>query len=393
MNEPIPAPQLVAQQANAEGVAAIRAGDAAAAVAALSRATAADPDATPLWRNLAHAHQLGGNTQGERAALERALAIDRLDFAAQLRMAQLLQRIGEETRALVAWHGVQQLAAQQAEPFVPQIQAQLDDGAAYCRGLQDRLGTRADQLLDEGNSRWDETEQRRIKAFVDRALGRRAVFTNECMGLHYPFLPADEFFDRKHFPWLDELELHTAEIRAELLGIIDDPGDAIRPYVRIEEGSPDTKWSKLDHSLDWGACFLWEHGQASLPVHERCPRTAAVLASLPLLRIPARGPTAFFSILRSGGYIPPHTGVTNTRAIIHLPLIVPPECGFRVGGETRQWVEGQAFAFDDTIEHEAWNNSEQRRAVLIIDAWNPHLTLAERDAISAYIVGSDAILT
>jgi aspartate beta-hydroxylase len=386
MNEPIPAPQMVAQQANAEGVAAIRAGDPAAAIAALSRATAADPDALPLWRNLAHAHQLGGNAEGERAA------IDRLDFGSQLRMAQLLQRIGEETRALVAWHGVQQLAAQQAEPFVPQIQAQLDEGAAYCRALQDRLGTQADQLLDEGQSRWDETEQRRIKAFVERALGRRAIFTNECMGLHYPFLPADEFFDRKHFPWFDELESHTAAIRTELLGIIDDPGDAIRPYVRIEEGSPDSKWSKLDHSLDWGACFLWEHGQANLPVHERCPRTAAVLASLPMLRIPGRGPAAFFSILRPGSHIPPHTGVTNTRAIIHLPLIVPPGCGFRVGGETRQWVEGQAFAFDDTIEHEAWNNSDQRRAVLIIDAWNPHLALAEREAVSAYIERSDAVL-
>lgn len=90
--------------------------------------------------------------------------------------------------------------------------------------------------------------------------------------------------------------------------------------------------------------------------------------------------------------IPPHTGVTNTRAIIHLPLIVPPNCGFRVGGEVREWVEGKAFAFDDTIEHEAWNRSDLPRAVLIIDAWNPHLSEHEQAAISTYIQRSDQAL-
>lgn len=393
MNQATQAPPGAAQQANAEGLAALRAGDAAAAVAAFTRATEADPQALPLWRNLAHAHQIAGNAAGERAALDQALNLDRLDFGAQLRMAQLLQRTGQEQAALVAWNGVEQLLAQQDGVLAPQVQAEVDAGLAYCRELQDRIAAEADGLIATGQDSWDETEKRRIAAFVDRALGRRRFFVNECMGLHYPFLPADEYFDRRHFPWLDELEAETGAIREELLGILDDPGDAIRPYVRIEEGAPASKWSKLDHSLDWGACFLWEHGEPNLPVHARCPRTAAALARLPLLRIPKRGPAAFFSILRPRSHIPPHVGVTNIRAIIHLPLIVPPGCGFRVGGETREWVEGQAFAFDDTIEHEAWNTSDQRRAILIIDAWNPHLSPAEREAISQYIQRSDAVLT
>ena len=75
------------------------------------------------------------------------------------------------------------------------------------------------------------------------------------------------------------------------------------------------------------------------------------------------------------------TGVTNTRTIIHLPLIVPPGCAFRVGGETREWREGEAFAFDDTIEHEAWNKSQQDRAVLILDVWNPYLSEHEHEMI------------
>ena len=121
-------------------------------------------------------------------------------------------------------------------------------------------------------------------------------------------------------------------------------------------------------------------------------RAPATLAALPAAHIPARAPNAFFSVLKPRTRIPPHTGVSNTRAIIHLPLIVPPACGFRVGGEVRQWEEGVPFAFDDTIEHEAWNTSDRPRAVLIIDAWNPHLSAKEQAAIVRYFEAADGAL-
>ena len=148
--------------------------------------------------------------------------------------------------------------------------------------------------------------------------------------------------------------------------------------------------SSTDRST--GACFLWEYGTPNPAIIERCPQTAAILEKLPLQRIPGRAPNAFFSLLRPGKVIPPHTGVTNTRAIVHLALDIPPACGLRVGGETREWVEGRAFAFDDTIEHEAWNHSDRRRAVLIVDCWNPHLSERERAAIVAYFAASDALV-
>jgi len=101
--------------------------------------------------------------------------------------------------------------------------------------------------------------------------------------------------------------------------------------------------------------------------------------------VDGRGPTAFFSILDANTQIPAHTGVTNTRLTVHLPLIVPPECGFRVGSEVREWVPGQAWVFDDTIEHEAWNRSDLPRAILIFDIWNPLLSSAERDLMRATV--------
>jgi aspartyl/asparaginyl beta-hydroxylase (cupin superfamily) len=76
--------------------------------------------------------------------------------------------------------------------------------------------------------------------------------------------------------------------------------------------------------------------------------------------------------------IPPHTGETNARLVAHLPLIVPPGCAYRVGYENRAWREGELLIFDDTIEHEARNDSDQPRVVLIFDIWNPLLQPAER---------------
>ena len=380
-----------ARHANAEGLAALRTGDGPAAVRAFVAATAADPGAGALWRNLAHAHRLTGEAAGERAALERALGLDRTDFVAQLRLAQLLERSGEELAAFTAWNGALQLAAQ-LPGITPEVEAELADGRDYVASLHRRLEDASARALDPLAAEFDETEARRVGAFVGHALGRRQVFENRCAGVRYPFLPADEFFDRRHFPWFDDLEAETGAIRGELEALLASGDEALRPYVRLDQGTPDNLWSGLDGSLDWGACFLYEYGKPQAQVLERCPHTAGVLARLPLAPIPGRAPNVFFSLLKPGRRIPPHTGVTNTRAIVHLALDVPPGCGFRVGGETRGWVEGRAFAFDDTIEHEAWNESDRRRAVLILDCWNPHLSERERAAILAYFAASDAEL-
>jgi len=372
-------------------MAALRAGDAQTAILAAQEAAQADPGALSLWINLALACRLGGDVPGERSALEHALDLDRLDFTAQLRMAQLLQREGKETKALVAWDGVRQLS--QHYPGLPEpVRAELAGGEAYCDALRARLSAAARASLAAVQDGLGETERRRMGAFTGIALGERRIYQNECAGLHYPFLPADEFFDSGHFPWFAALEAGAGAIRAELDALLAEPGEVIRPYVRMEPGSPENKWTPLDGSLDWSACFLWEYGVPNAAVIERCPETARILESLPLARIPGRAPNAFFSVLRPRSHIPAHTGVTNTRAIIHLALDVPPGCGFRVGGETREWVEGKAFAFDDTIEHEAWNKSDARRAVLIIDAWNPHLSERECAAITAYFKASDTAL-
>src|SRR4029078_1234548 len=94
--------------------------------------------------------------------------------------------------------------------------------------------------------------------------------------------------------------------------------------------------------LDWGAFHLWKEGVRMDEACARAPRTTALVESLPLCRIEGRAPALFFSILKAGSHIPAHTGVTNVRSIVHLPLIVPEGCGFPVGGETRERRVGEA---------------------------------------------------
>src|SRR5262249_19630146 len=131
------------------------------------------------------------------------------------------------------------------------------------------------------------------------------------------------------------------------------------------------------------AYFLINQGVEQPSHMARCPLTMQALKNAPLCHVGSRAPTVFFSILDAATHIPPHSGVTNTRVTVHLPLIVPADCGFRVGNETREWVPGKAWVFDDTIEHEAWNRSDAPRAILIFDIWNPFLSAAERDAVRA----------
>lgn len=365
---------------NALGLSALDAGDAAQAIHHFTLATRGDPDVSVLWMNLAKAHRLAHDDAGERAALEQVLLIDQLDVMASIRLAELHERRGELAAATDRWTMVLGLCQQIASP-TPQLQSMLDHAHAFVADRKQALANAMNEGLHAALASASERDRRRARAAADHMLGRRRQFTNQCHGLYYPFLPADEFFDRGHFPWLEELEAATSDIRHELQAILASPHPGLAPYIDMPAGTPTNLWTGLDKSPDWSALHLWRDGQRIDEVCRRAPSTAALVETLPLAKIPGRAPAVFFSILKAGKNIPPHTGVTNVRTIIHLPLIVPGDCSFRVGNEVREWKEGEAFAFDDTIEHEAWNRSDRDRAVLIFDVWNPHLSEDERQMI------------
>lgn len=371
------------QALNALGLHAIGSGAHDEAIGLLRRAIAADPTAPELWMNLARAHRERGDDAGEEAALEGALAIDQRHFMALVRMAELYERGGDAVRAAERWSGVIALASGIDSPD-DGLAALLDHARGYVLRQRESFADAIDHGLATERDAIASVDRRRVDACIDHALGRRSIYTNSCAGMHFPFLPADEFFPRQHFPWLAGIEARTDVIRDELLAILAEDAALVRPYVAMAPGTPPNKWSGLDHSLQWGALHLWKDGQRDDAVCARAPQTAAAIEALPLSDLPHRTPTVFFSILQPGAHLPAHTGVSNVRAIVHLPLIVPAGCSFRVGGETRDWQVGEAWVFDDTIEHEAWNRSDQMRAILIFDVWNPYITDAERGLLRRF---------
>ena len=209
------------------------------------------------------------------------------------------------------------------------------------------------------------------------------AYSQDSTHFHYPGLPRTQFYDPGRFDWVPTIEAATAAIREELAGLLARGKDELRPFVRNDDGMPLGVSKALRDGRDWGLMALCEQGWVDPDYVRRCPRTwDLLLRQAPVPRVPGWGPSAVFSLLKAGAHIGAHTGMYNTRLICHLPLIVPPGCRFRVGDEVREWEVGKLLIFDDTIEHEAWNDGPEDRVVLIFDVWRPELTEQEKHELT-----------
>lgn len=224
----------------------------------------------------------------------------------------------------------------------------------------------------------------RFQHAIDLAAGRRRLYLQEPTAFTYPGLPHIQFYDPSRFAWAKEVEAAFPLILDELRQLLARNSDAFRAYIQTDEGSGPLGGNKaLINNNDWSILPLCENGWLSPNLIDRCPGTWQAMLAAPIPRISGWGPTVVFSMLKAGARIAPHTGMFNTRLICHLPLIVPPGCRFRVGDEVREWEAGKLLIFDDTIEHEAWNEGSDDRIVLIFDIWRPELTEQERFELTA----------
>jgi aspartate beta-hydroxylase len=359
---------------------ALGAGDARAARALLERTVAIAPRHPPFWLSLADVLRVLAFADEELAALEQVLKIDPAHPLALLRKGAVLDRLGKRRSASITYGNAlatlnPELKLPPAiEALVAEARRRVAEGSAE---LDEVIGRRLGSMRAAHGVR----ERRRFERCVEHLLGRARIHEPKPTFMLFPFLRNYEFYERSDFPWLDAIEAATDAIRDECLGVLSDDAEGIRPYVAYRDGLPLAQWAELNNSRRWGAYFLWNQSERVEDHIARCPRTAAVLAVAPRVDIPGRGPTAFFSILDARTTIPTHHGVTNTRLTVHVPLVIPPACGFRVGSETREWKVGEAWVFDDTIEHAAWNGSDAPRAILIFDIWHPELTELERDLV------------
>ncbi len=339
------------------------------------------------YLGLAYANRMLGDHIGKIRAIDALLAFEPGNIRALMIKADHLAESGNSRAAVSFYVAVTKIAA-----TLPEIPAELAEeikrAQAACASYASQYASYLEQHL--GADGYDRrTSSQRFTQSLDIMLGKSRAYAEQPRFYLFPGLSQAQFHDRSHFPWFSELERATADIRAELLEVMKDES-AFSPYVT---GDADRAFNSKDSLLNnsaWSAFYLWRNGE-EVPKHAaRCPKTMQALRSAPLARVPNRSPSILFSLLRPGARIPPHNGLINTRLICHLPLIVPPNCGFRVGSETREWVEGTAWAFNDTIEHEAWNSSDQTRVILLFDIWRPELTDNERELVVSLFSGIDA---
>ncbi len=347
------------------------------------RATNADPKHPSLWTNLASSLKALGRRAEEIDAIEKALQLEPRHLSALLQKGAYLEESGDVRNAARTYQNALACIPPGAEP-APAVREALSHAKKLVEADFAALTAELEGPMATIRARHGGEQQRRVELCLEALMGKRSIFYSQPTWMYFPQLPAIEFFERADFPWLDAVEAAGDEIRAELLRVLVADREGLQPYIDFPPDMPLDQFRELNRSRRWSAYFLWNQSAADAGHIARCPHTARVLEAVPLRpRIEARAPTAFFSILDANTRIPAHTGVTNTRLTVHLPLIVPPGCGFRVGATTREWVPGQAWVFDDTIQHEAWNSSDTPRAILIFDIWNPLLTLAERDLVQA----------
>jgi aspartate beta-hydroxylase len=355
-------------------------GDAAGAHALLTQAVNQDASHASIWLNLAAALRGLKRADEEMEAIDKVLALEPRNVRAMLQKASLQEIQGKPRAAAMTYrYALQSVPSGSLPPqsLRPVFQHAMQFVTANDRELEQLVDSRLKDLRE----RYKDEPLQRFDRCLETLLRKKPVYRPQPSFMYFPRLPALEFYDRGDFPWLDSIEAASDDIRAELVNVLQEGPGALKPYVNIPAGMPLDQWRELNQSRRWGVYYLWQEGVA-IPEHiARFPRTVAALQAWPRCDVPGCSPTAVFSILDAKTRIPAHTGVSNTRLIVHLPLIVPPGCGFRVGAERREWHPGKAFVFDDTFEHEAWNDSDVPRAVLILDIWSPHLSEAERDMV------------
>jgi aspartate beta-hydroxylase len=364
----------------------------------LLQARRANPDDAATLVNLGALQRERGLLDEAQAAFAEAVRLAPELAPARLRLGEVLEARGLLREALPAYFGAV-MTAQKYQMWLNEetTEAALRPLVLHAMRVIDS-GRRAlfGALLAPLRDRHGDFALRRVARCIATYLGElRPVYADPAARptfLYMPDLPSTRFLERDLFPWYEALEAQTVDIRAEMRAVFSAGGGGFEPFL----GHFDDSVARIEDHLrndrgeppSWDAFFFYRHGTRYEANAARCPITAAALDATPLCRIREHAPEVCFSVLTPGSHILPHRGVTNTRVVTHLPLVVPPgDLVLNVSGERMHWHEGRCFSFDDTFEHEAWNRSDETRVVLLFDVWNPYLTAIERDALTTLISG------
>lgn len=369
------------------GVHALQRRDLQSALSLLTASIAANPaDAMARMTQAVVLRDLGDEA-GEAAAIQGTLEVDPYFLPAILARGAAQERAGRSKDAAVTYRHALTIAPDDTR-WPDYLRPQLSHARDLVHTNADALAAHISARVEAVAGDLTDTEVERWREATAILAGQSRPYPSQSNQLHVPRLPALPFYRRSQFAWVEALEARTRDIAAEMERVLRQDAAAFTPYIAYRPGDPVNQWKELNHSTRWSTFSLWRSGE---PVHDnlaRCPATAAALSAVGMADIGGLCPNAMFSVLAPRTRIPPHTGETNARLVVHLPLVVPERCRYRVGYEHREWRVGETLIFDDTLEHEAVNDSDEVRVVLIFDVWNPFLTQAEQAVARATIAAT-----
>lgn len=359
------------------GISALQRGDFETAREIFSKLTASPQAAAQAWLLYAQACDGCGDRVTALDAVDRVLGGDRGNPFALLIKGDIFARSGDD-RAAVSFY---RMAIRRCAEF-PQLQRDLhlwlDRAQAAVAAAEQRFEQQVHHALDDRGV--DRIPPRFAEALAI-ASGKQPVYLQQPHSFYFPGLPQTAWYQSESFAWAAAFEEAAGAMRAEIEQLLANEL-GLEPYVQ-EHSERASSGHSLLNDARWSAFHLWKDGERVEENISRCPTIARLLELPPIPRIKGRSPMALVSILKPGTHIEPHTGLLNTRLICHLPLVVPAGCRLRVGAETRDVVEGKAMIFDDSIEHEAWNDGQSVRAVLLFEIWRPEINPEERIALTA----------
>jgi aspartate beta-hydroxylase len=360
------------------------------AVAMLQRAASVAPDDAITQHNLGRAYEAIGDADAAIAALERSLRLQPDYHVARMRLAALLDGRGDLQRAVPHYsraladaqrHGRWLDAASTPDAWQAAVRRGVEVVRAHRRATL--FAVLEPYVVEYGRDALARVEQC-LRAYLREIELKSPDPRQSPSFLYFPGLPATPYFDRSLFAWIGALEAQTDRIREELRDVL--PSGQGRERVFTSDEIEQQNLRGDTGPVTWNGYYFYRHGERRDDNAARCPVTAAAIDALPLSRVPGHGPEVLYSVFTPGTHLLPHQGVTNTRVVGHLPLIVPQACALKVGGELHEWREGRVVVFDDTYEHEAWNRSDRTRVVMIFDLWNPYMTQPEREAFRDLVV-------
>ena len=349
-------------------------GDVREAASLLEVAAQRGRDASTLLR-LATVRRSLSDYPGAAQAAAAGVELSPRNFLLCLLLGSLRESMGAIHGAQRAYRAACAVAPRELA-FQPQMLKQLDWARLWTQSAEQWRR----RVLEWAAVAAPRTEQeRRIRGFRTNLLENMDSGPVAPPVFVAPGIRPKRYFDPARFRGTAEIERNTKVVRDEFLALAEGKSRELSSRLSGLHAAE----SETGRPGSWSMIPLIRNGAVVEEFASGCPRTMELAQGLDLPRLGLISPSLYFSVLEPNSRIAPHTGITNTRLIAHFPLIVPENCGFRVGGEIRRWKPGKALVFDDMTVHEAWNDSDRIRVVLIADLWQPELSEWERSAIGA----------